>query len=88
MKAVEITATVEPDGKLTATLPVRLTPGPYRVLIKVEETQSRPSQESVASKPPLENPYGLWAGLSIDVTREDIAEARKEMWGRFTHEEA
>jgi len=26
---------------------------------------------------------GLWADLDIDVTEEDIAEARREMWGGF-----
>ncbi len=32
---------------------------------------------------PLRNPIGLWADLKIDVTAEDIAEARREMWGNF-----
>jgi len=26
---------------------------------------------------------GLWADLEIDITEEDIAEARREMWGNF-----
>ncbi|MFZ0785186.1 MAG: hypothetical protein WBP92_03210 [Candidatus Acidiferrales bacterium] len=26
---------------------------------------------------------GLWADLSFHVTEEDIAEARREMWGNF-----
>jgi len=26
---------------------------------------------------------GLWANDGIDVTEEDIAEARREMWGNF-----
>ena len=26
---------------------------------------------------------GLWAGLGAKVSPEDIAEARREMWGRF-----
>ncbi len=29
------------------------------------------------------NPIGLLADLNIDVTAEDIAEARREMWGNF-----
>jgi len=35
--------------------------------------------------PPAEHPRrslrGLWADLDCDTTDEDIAEARKEMWG-------
>lgn len=26
---------------------------------------------------------GLWADLDINITEEDIAQARKEMWGNF-----
>jgi hypothetical protein len=26
---------------------------------------------------------GLWADLNIEITEEDIAEARREMWGNF-----
>jgi len=26
---------------------------------------------------------GLWADLDINITDEDIAEARREMWGNF-----
>jgi len=29
---------------------------------------------------------GLWADLNIEITEEDIAEARKEMWGNFPRE--
>jgi len=29
---------------------------------------------------------GLWADLGIDITEEDIAEARREMWGNFPRE--
>ncbi len=26
---------------------------------------------------------GLWKDLNIDITEEDIAQARREMWGNF-----
>ena len=26
---------------------------------------------------------GLWAGMGIDISAEDIQEARREMWGNF-----
>ncbi len=34
-------------------------------------------------KPPLRSLRGLWADLNIHITEEDIAEARREMWGNF-----
>jgi hypothetical protein len=38
-------------------------------------------------KGPLFSPQGLWAGRGHDVTPGDIAEARKEMWGKYEKEE-
>jgi hypothetical protein len=32
---------------------------------------------------PLKSLEGLWADLHVNVTDEDIAEARREMWGNF-----
>jgi hypothetical protein len=32
---------------------------------------------------PLQSLEGLWAHLPIKITDEDIAEARREMWGNF-----
>jgi hypothetical protein len=32
---------------------------------------------------PLRSLEGLWADVGIDITEEDIAEARREMWGNF-----
>ena len=29
---------------------------------------------------------GLWADLGVHITEEDIAEARREMWGNFPRE--
>lgn len=37
-------------------------------------------------KPPLQSVRGLCADLKVDITEEDIAEARKEMWGNFPRE--
>jgi hypothetical protein len=30
---------------------------------------------------------GLWADLGVDISPEDIAEARREMWGGFPRED-
>jgi hypothetical protein len=32
---------------------------------------------------PLKSLKGLWADLNVKVTEEDIAQARREMWGNF-----
>jgi len=37
---------------------------------------------------PLFNPEGLWAGQGADVSPEEIAEARREMWGKCDREES
>ena len=35
---------------------------------------------------PLRNLRGLWKGMGVSVSAEDIEEARKEMWGHFPRE--
>jgi hypothetical protein len=35
------------------------------------------------AKKPRRSLLGLWADLNFHVTEEDIAEARREMWGNF-----
>lgn len=43
---------------------------------------------SLQTKPkrPLKSLYGLRVGHGVDISEEDIAEARKEMWGNFPRE--
>lgn len=36
--------------------------------------------------PGRQSAEGLWADLDVDITEDDIAAARREMWGRFPHE--
>ena len=40
----------------------------------------------LGSKAPLRNPEGLWAEFDIDISAEDIAELRREMWKNFPRE--
>lgn len=40
-------------------------------------------KEKNGAKKPLRNLRGLWKDLNINLTEEDIAEARREMWGNF-----
>ena len=36
-----------------------------------------------APKQPLRSLEGIWADLNVKITEEDIAQARREMWGNF-----
>jgi hypothetical protein len=38
-------------------------------------------------KPPRQSVEGLWADLGVHITEEDIAEARREMWGNFPRDD-
>jgi erythromycin esterase-like protein len=40
-------------------------------------------REKNGAKKPRRSLLGLWADLNFHVTEEDIAEARREMWGNF-----
>lgn len=43
-------------------------------------------QQKTMAKRPLKSVKGLCADLKVDITEEDIAQARKEMWGNFPRE--
>lgn len=43
-------------------------------------------QQKNMAKRPLKSVKGLWADLKVDITEEDIAQARQEMWGNFPRE--
>ena len=36
---------------------------------------------------PRKSLYGVWKDLGVSISEEDIAEARKEMWGTFPREQ-
>jgi len=52
-----------------------------------KQKEALESLDSLKEKNPLGNPRrslrGLWKGLNVDITEEDIAEARREMWGNL-----
>jgi hypothetical protein len=66
---------------------------PEQVLEKMRDLPAEKQQQVLeyvdclkvaeASKKPLRSALGLWADLNFHVTEEDIAEARREMWGNF-----
>jgi len=43
-------------------------------------------QRKARGKRPGRSLRGLWADLGVTITAEDIAEARREMWGNFPRE--
>jgi hypothetical protein len=43
-------------------------------------------EASGESKPPYRSLEGLWAKYDINITEEDIAEMRREMWSNFPRE--
>jgi len=44
-------------------------------------------EEKEAKPRPRRSLYGALADLNIKITEEDIAEARREMWGNFPREQ-
>jgi len=40
-------------------------------------------KEKNGAKNPRRSLRGLWKNLNIEITEEDIAQARREMWGSF-----
>jgi len=44
-------------------------------------------QQKNRPKKPLKSVKGLCADLKVDITEEDIAQARQEMWGNFPRED-
>ena len=64
-----------------------------RVLEKLRSLPAEEQQEvlnfvdSLKNKKPYKNPrrslLGLWADLNVDITEEDIAGARREIWRDF-----
>jgi hypothetical protein len=44
-------------------------------------------EASTQPRRPLRDPYGMWADFDIDISEEDIAELRREMWKNFPRED-
>ena len=41
------------------------------------------SKETQTSNQPRKSLEGIWADLGVTISEEDIADARREMWGNF-----
>ena len=44
------------------------------------------SEEQGAAKQPLKSSYGLCADLNVAISKEELDEARREMWANFPRE--
>jgi len=49
----------------------------------LEFVESLKKKKKTGPLKPLRSAEGLWADLGFEITEEDIAEARREMWGGF-----
>ena len=61
----------------------KLTPEHQREVLQFVE---RLEQDRGEHGTPLRPLRGLWKDLGVHITEEDIAEARREMWGNFPRE--
>ncbi len=58
--------------------------GQKQVLALVEELEKVEGSQTDQPRQPLRSLRGLWKDLGMPrITEEDIAEARREMWGNF-----
>jgi hypothetical protein len=75
MATIELHGRIK-DGKLEVNLPDGLPPVDVKVTIEVPALANDSSELA-------DSVYGLWADLGMDISEEDIDEARREMWGNF-----
>ena len=81
-------ATQEPTFDTVLDLVKKLTPGQKLRLIEAVIPDLEESLRLAEEAPkPLRSLYGLWQDLNIDVSAEDIDEARRELWGQFPRED-
>ena len=60
-----------------------LTPDQQREVLELVDALAK----THTTKAPRQTLLGLCADLGIEITEDDIAEARKEMWGNFPRED-
>lgn len=80
MKTMDITVQVPPGRVVTVKLPDDVEPGAHRLRVTIDD----PSPAVHETR--LVDPAGLWAGSGKDITREEIDEARREMWRKWAPE--
>ena len=76
MKTIDLTINVPEERVITVKLPDDVRLGEHHVVMVIDQNGPEAAQRRLFS---LE---GLWAG-GPDVSPEDLAEARREMWRKF-----
>ncbi|NEU75916.1 hypothetical protein PI95_025990 [Hassallia byssoidea VB512170] len=75
MKAIQTTATVTSDGKITLQLPPDIPPGEHQVVVIIDEKLSE--KEVIKEKrPPLDFPV-----IHVDSFPENLSLRREDMYG-------
>ncbi|MDQ2808797.1 MAG: hypothetical protein M3Z04_18120 [Chloroflexota bacterium] len=84
--APELTTVPEAETALEAVLTAAQQLRPVDKMRLISQLAASVEDTLVSSAPaPRRSLRGLWAGVKI--TEEDIAEARREMWGNFPRED-
>jgi len=66
----------------------QLTPGQKLLLIAaIAPDLEEPLRHAESDLQPLKSLYGLWQDFGIDLSGEEIDEARREMWGTFPRDD-
>ena len=76
MKTIDLTINVPEERVITVKLPEDISTGEHHAVMVIDQNGSE------ATPRPLFSFEGLWAG-GPDVSPEDIAQARREMWRKF-----
>jgi hypothetical protein len=78
----EIMVGLDRTAVIRLTMPGDVSTGLHRATIVFD-----PVEKQADALPVLFNPEGLWAGQGTDVSDEELAAARSEMWGKLDYEE-
>jgi hypothetical protein len=66
----------------------QLTPGQkLRLIETLAPDLEEPLRQAEGSPQPLQSLYGLWKDFGVDISANDIDEARREMWGSFPRDD-
>ena len=78
----------EPTFEDLLQLAKQLTPGQkLRLIAAIAPDLEEPLRHAEGDPQPLKSLYGLWQDFGIDLSAEEIDEARREMWGTFPRDD-
>lgn len=81
-------ATHEPTFAEVLDLAKRLPPTQkLRLIEAIVPDLAAPLQQAETQPQPLRSLYGLWQDLGVNISAEDIDDARRDMWSTFPRED-